>query len=69
MKFDDHYDRYLEYLIEDFPKNDYVKKAKQVKEEKADKLIENLVGVVIGLVIFILFWLLLMFTDWVTTLF
>ena len=68
MKFDDHYDRYLEYLIEDFPKNDYVKKAKQVKEEKADKLIENLVGVVIGLVIFILFWLLLMFTDWVTTL-
>lgn len=65
MKFGDHY---LEYLIEDFPKNDYVKKAKQVKEEKANKLIENLVGVVIGLVIFILFWLLLMFTDWVTAL-
>lgn len=65
MKFGD---RYLEYLIEDFPKNDYVKKAKQVKEEKANKLIENLVGVVIGLVIFILFWLLLMFTDWVTAL-
>lgn len=65
MKFGDHY---LEYLIEDFPKNDYVKKAKRVKEEKANKLIENLVGVVIGLVIFILFWLLLMFTDWVTAL-